>query len=140
VDKWGNIIVVKHAVNNNALERIAKMLAVASYGSIAVATTPLIAEEMKKIVVPGTLTKSLKIGKTLRDARSAGVNPINAVLETIEAWRLFEGTIVGLETEDRGGYYYGTTNSRDRPSISGSRMKTWSHGCMKNHGFAALIL
>ncbi len=125
VDKWGNIIFVKKAVSNHALERIAKMLAVASFGYIAVATTPLIAEEMKKIVVPGTLSKCLIIGRALRDARSAGVNPINAVLETIDAWRLFEGTVVGLETEDRGGYYYGTTNIKGTGDFQGQTLDVW---------------
>lgn len=125
VDKWGNIIIVKNAVNNNAFERIAKMLAVASFGDIAVATTPLIAEEMKEIVVPGTLSKCLKIGRALRDARSAGVNPVNAVLKTIDAWHLFEGTVVGLETEDRGGYYYGTTNIKGAGDFQGQTLDVW---------------
>ncbi|MCJ7625948.1 MAG: DUF917 domain-containing protein [Anaerolineaceae bacterium] len=125
VDKWGNIIFVKNAVNNHALERIAKMLAVAAYGDIAVATAPLIAEEMKKIVVPGTLSKCLKIGKALRDARTAGVDPIKAVLETIDAWRLFEGTVVGLETEDRGGYFYGTAHIKGAHDFQGQNLDVW---------------
>ena len=48
MDRWGNSVFINNAVNTHALERIAKMLAVAAYGDIAVAKTPLLAEEMKK--------------------------------------------------------------------------------------------
>jgi len=68
VDRWGNSVFVKNAVNTYSLERMAKMLAIASYGDIAVASTPLIGKEMKPILVHGTLTKCLKIGQTLRKA------------------------------------------------------------------------
>jgi DUF917 family protein len=125
VDKWGNSIFLKHAVNNHMLERIAKMLAVAAYGDIAVATAPLIAEEMKAIVVPGTFSKCLKIGRTLRNARIAEVDPVNAVLETIDGWHLFEGTVVGLETEDRGGYYYGTAKIKGAGDFQGQNLDVW---------------
>jgi DUF917 family protein len=125
VDRWGNIIFVKEAVNNHALERMAKMLAVAAYGDIAVATAPLIAEEMKEIVVPGTLSKCLKIGRALRDARSVGADPVKAVLETIDGWRLFEGSVIGLETEDRGGYYYGTAHIKGAVDFEGQNLDVW---------------
>lgn len=125
VDRWGNSTFVKNAVNTHALERIAKMLAVASYGDIAVATTPLIAEEMKKILVPGTLSKCLKIGQTLRASRKNGRDPIDAAVESIEGWRLFDGTVVSLETEDRDGYYFGAMQIKGSGAFQDQILKVW---------------
>ena len=125
VDRWGNSIFVKNAVNTHALERIAKMLAVASYGDIAVATTPLIAEEMKKILVAGTLSRCLKIGQTLRASRKNGRDPIDAAVEVADGWRLFDGTVVSLETEDRDGYYFGTAQVEGSGDFQGQVLKVW---------------
>ncbi len=125
VDRWGNIVFVKNAVNTHSLERIAKMLAVASYGDIAVATTPLIAEEMKKIVIPGTLTQCLKIGRAIRDSRNNGRDPIKAALESIGGWQLFDGTVVGLETDDRDGYFFGTAHIKGAGDYQGQTLDVW---------------
>lgn len=125
VDRWGNSVFVKNAVNTHALERMAKMLAVASYGDIAVATTPLQADEMKEIVVSGTLTKCLQIGHTLRRARENCADPIDLVLETINGWRLFDGQVINLETEDRDGYYFGTVQVQGQEKYQGQELKIW---------------
>ncbi len=125
VDMWGNSVFVKHAVSIYMLERMAKMLALASYGNIAVATTPLVASEMKEIVVRGTLTRCLQIGQSLRKARAKGIDPIDATLETAQAWRLFDGTVSALETEDRGGYYYGTVEIAGKGKYVGQTLKVW---------------
>ncbi|MBT3315116.1 MAG: DUF917 domain-containing protein [Anaerolineae bacterium] len=125
VDRWGNSIFVKNAVNTHALERIAKMLAVASYGDIAVATTPLIAEEMKKIVVPGTLSQCLKIGQALRASRESGRDPVDAGVEASQGWRLFDGTVASLKTEDRDGYYFGTVKVEGSGDFQDQTLKVW---------------
>ena len=125
VDKWGNTILVTHAVNTHSLERIAKMLAVAAYGDIAVATTPLVAKEMKDILVPGTLSKCLKIGRAIRSSRDNGADPIDTALKAIGGWRLFEGTVERLETDDRDGYMFGTTHITGAGSFYGQTLDVW---------------
>jgi DUF917 family protein len=125
VDRWGNSIFVRNAVNTHSLERMAKMLAIASYGEIAVATTPLIASEMKEIIVPHTLSTCFKIGQALRAAREAGRDPINAGLETIEGYRLFDGRITTIETEDRDGYLFGTVEITGEEKHLGHTLKIW---------------
>jgi len=125
VDRWGNIIFVKNAVNTHTLERMAKMLAVASYGDIAVATTPLIAEEMKKILIPGTLSQCLRIGQTLRASRKNGRDPIDAVVELIAGWRLFDGTVISLKIEDRDGYFFGDVRIKGAGEYQGQTLDLW---------------
>jgi DUF917 family protein len=125
VDRWGNSVFVKNTVNIHAMERIAKMLAVASYGDIAVATTPLISEKMKQIIVPNTLSQCLQIGQAIRQARDNHLDPVENVLEIIEGWRLFEGVVVKLETEDRDGYFYGTAHIDGTGLYQGQNFDVW---------------
>ncbi len=125
VDRWGNSVFVKNAVNIHALERMAKMLAVASYGDIAVATTPLIAKEMKKIIVSGTLSQCLKIGQALRASRENGSDPVDAAVEASQGWRLFDGTVKSLKTEDRDGYYFGTVEVEGTGDFQDQTLEVW---------------
>lgn len=125
VDRWGNRVFVRNAVNTHSLERMAKMLAIASYGEIAVATTPLIAKEMKEIIVPKTLSTCLKIGQALRGAREGNIDVIAAGLEVAGGWHLFAGTITNIETEDRDGYLFGTVEITGEEDFLGHTLKIW---------------
>ena len=110
VDNWGNVSIVKSAVNPYMFERVGKMMAVNAFGSTTMAATPLPAHEMKEILVRGTLTKSLALGRALRQAREKGEDPIDAALAATGGWRLFEGIVTKKEWEDRDGYMFGTTH------------------------------
>jgi len=125
VDKWGNVTIVKYTVNPHMLERIGKMLAVAAYGVTTMAATPLPANEMKEILVRDTLTKSLAIGRAMRQAREQGADPINAALAVTGGWRLFEGSVSGKEWEDRGGYMFGTTHIQGTGDYEGQTLDVW---------------
>ncbi|NPA91657.1 MAG: DUF917 domain-containing protein [Chloroflexi bacterium] len=125
VDKWGNVAIVKYTVNPHMLERIGKMLAVAAYGTTMIAATPLPAPEMKDILVRGTLTKCLRIGRAIREAREAGRDPVDAALEVTGGWRLFEGVVTAKEWEDRDGYMFGTTHIRGTGAYEGQTLDIW---------------
>jgi len=125
VDQWGDVAIVKYTVNPHMLERIGKMLAVAAYGKTTMAATPLPANEMKEILVPGTLTKSLRIGRAIREALEQGGDPIQAALQVTGGWRLFDGLVTRKDWEDRGGYMYGTTTIEGRGDYEGHTLKVW---------------
>jgi DUF917 family protein len=125
VDRWGNIAIVKHAVNSQALERMAKMLAVAAYGETAIATTPLPAGEVKEILVRGTYSKCLGIGRALRAARNNGGDPINAGLNVAGGWRLFEGKVSQVEAGTRDGYWVGTVKIDGTGDHQGQTLDVW---------------
>jgi DUF917 family protein len=124
-DPWGNIVIVKKAVNPHMLERIAKMLSIASYGAVAVALVPLPAGEMKEIIVPNTLTKSLSIGRALRKALDTGKDAINTALPIVDGWRLFEGEVIKFWIENQGGYGVGKTQIQGTGDFEGQKLECW---------------
>jgi DUF917 family protein len=125
VDKWGNIVIVKETVSSFMFERIGKMLAVAAYGTTTMAGTPLPASEMKEILVHGTFTKCLAIGRAMRKARNKGRDQIDAALQVAGGWRLFEGVISGKEWEDRDGYMFGTSHVKGSGDYRGQTLDVW---------------
>jgi DUF917 family protein len=125
VDRWGNIAIIKYTVDSYMLERVGKMLAVAAFGSTTQAGTPLPASEMKEVLVHGTLTKSLALGRAIREAREKGADPIDAAVAVTRGWRLFEGVVSGKEWEDRDGYMFGTNHVKGTGDFRGQTLDVW---------------
>jgi DUF917 family protein len=125
VDPWGDIVVLKEATNPFMLERIGKMLSVAAHGHCYQAATLLPATEMKAIVVPGTLSRSLALGRAIRRARDAGGDPIAAAIEQTGGHLLFEGRVSGKDWEDRDGYMFGTTTIEGSGRFAGHTLRVW---------------
>jgi DUF917 family protein len=125
VDRWGNIAIIKYTVDSYMLERLGKMLAVAAFGSTTQACTPLPASEMKEVLVHGTLTKSLALGRAIREAREKSADPIDAAVEITGGWRLFEGVVSGKDWEDRDGYMFGTNHVKGTRDYEGQTLDVW---------------
>lgn len=125
VDKWGNVAIVHYTVNGHMLERIGKMLAVAAYGSTTMASSPMPCGEMKEILVRGTLTKSLALGRAIRLACEADTDPIEAAVEATGGWRLFDGIVTSKDWEDRGGYMYGTIHIDGSGDYENQKLDVW---------------
>ena len=72
-----------------------------------------------------SVSKCLCIGRSLRQARDRGLEPGAATLEVAGAWRLFEGRVTRLDSEDRDGYLYGTTHIEGRGDHEGQTLDVW---------------
>jgi DUF917 family protein len=125
VDRWGNVCIVKEACGLHMMERIGKMISVAAYGECDMAAYLLPGREMKEIVVRDTLTKSLEVGRTIREARERGEDPVAASVKFTAGWLLFEGEVVKKEWEDRDGYMFGTNHIEGKGEFKGHTFKVW---------------
>jgi len=125
VDWWGNKIILKEAANSKMVERIGKMLGVASYGAVFFASMLLSAQDTREMIVPGTLTLSYELGKAVRLAKEAGKDPIAEIVQTLDGWKLFEGEVTGKDWEDKDGVMVGTTHLKGSGSSAGHTMDVW---------------
>ena len=125
VDRWGNITIVKTCANPRIGERLGKHLALAAFGDASTAITPIPAREMKEVLVRGTLTKCLAMGRARRQALERGEDPIGAIVEITDGWRLFEGIVTGKDWEDRDGYMFGTTHVRGTGEYEAQTLDVW---------------
>lgn len=125
VDDWGNVSIVKEVVTLAAAEKLGKMISTIATGLCGETFFTMKAKEMKEFLVPGTLTESLEIGRTIRVAREEGNDPVEAVADFLSGWVLFKGRVEKKEWEDRDGYMFGTTHIKGTGEFQGQEFKIW---------------
>ncbi|MBW1713566.1 MAG: DUF917 domain-containing protein [Deltaproteobacteria bacterium] len=125
VDVYGDVTIIRQAAAPPMAERIGKHLALAAFGSVAMAGFLLPAKEVRQLIVPGTASRSLKVGQSIRQAREEGQDPVRAALEASGARLLFQGSVVDRDWEDRDGYMFGNTYLRGANDFQGQEMRIW---------------
>ena len=125
VDKYGNMCVIRKSVGYEMAERMGKFLAASSFGLASQAGFLFKGKEMKQAVIPGTMTNCLQIGRSIRESREAGRDPVQDLVASLGGWLLFEGVVSKKEWEDKEGYYWGTHTIRGQEAFSGSEFAIW---------------
>jgi len=125
LDPYGNRVIIPDAVNPAMAERITRFISVASFGTLAMAGYPMKGSDMKRVIVPGTLSTCLEIGRLIRVSNETGKDPVKEVVDKLDGWLLFEGEVTNREQEDGGGFYCGTHTLQGRDRFEGSEMKIW---------------
>lgn len=66
VDEWGNVSIVKTAVNYHLAEALGKMISVPAFGLVGGAGMLMEGREMKELVIANTLSECVLAGQTIR--------------------------------------------------------------------------
>lgn len=103
ITKWGDEIIIKHAVDEYRVEDIGRAIAVASGGESTITMAPMSGAQLERGVIAGNLSEAMLYGKTVREAREASEDPIDALVDVSGGYKLFEGVVTKNEEEgDRG--------------------------------------
>lgn len=130
-DPWGNSLLLQDCPSPRVAERVGKMVsrvtkAVDMGASCSHAAFPLRAGELGDALVPGTLSRSLAVGRSVMEARSQGGDPIAAALETAGGALLFQGVVSNRQWEDTSeGYMEGTTTVAGVGAHEDSEARIW---------------
>ena len=100
ITPWGDEIIIKHAVDEYRVEDIGRAIAVASGGSATITMTPMSGKQLDQGAIPGNLSEAILFGKTVREAREAGKEPIAALLDASNGYKLFQGIVT--KSDERG--------------------------------------
>jgi len=125
VDVYGNTSIIKEGINPGMIERIGKFISDTSFGLNGDAGILLKGKEVKEIIVRGTLSRALKIGQTIRQARESKEDPIRKVVDEIGGWLLFEGKVIDKKWEDRDGYMWGEHLIEGNKEFKNHQFKIW---------------
>lgn len=124
-DQWGNVCYIEDAMNDMIAERIGKYLSAAAFGVAGQAGYLMHVDEMKRILVRGTLTECLEVGKLIRSQREAGLIPLEKLIEKLRCKVLFIGKVTLKQWEDREGYYWGYHVISGSGDFKGHEFKIW---------------
>jgi len=123
-DRFGNEIVIVNSPSQEWVERIGKQLALSSLGIIGCAFALLPASEVRRMAVPGTLSECLGLGRTIRQAREAGQDPVQAAVRALRGHLLFQGQVKGRDWANTG-YMEGTHTIAGTGAFAGHELKVW---------------
>jgi len=121
VSDFGDVILVKDAVDERRVEQLCRYMARVSGGTCAVARCPIPVGEMHGKFVEGTLTEALNAGQAIRE----GDIPVEALLETLGATRLFDGEISAHSRREEGGFMWGDIELEGLDADAGRRCRLW---------------
>jgi len=64
-------------------------------------------KEMKEVVIEDTLLLSENVGKAIRESKEAQKDPVQAVIEEVDGYELFQGEVTEKTTETKKGFDFG---------------------------------
>ncbi len=127
-DEYCNIVTVE-AEEAAEVERLGRSVVVAMGGMSQICLYPMSGAQAKQSMVRGTITLALGLGRAISQARKAGEDPFEALLRFLRGTEyyqhcrvLFEGKVVDLLRETRGGYAFGRCCIEGLAGYAGRRM------------------
>jgi DUF917 family protein len=129
-DAWGNVLLVKETASDLVTERIGKLISIATKlpdmtAQCAHAGFLMTGRQLKSIAVTGGISRSLAVGRTIREARKGGADVVDAAARALDGWVLFRGRVTRKEWESRDGYMIGTTLIAGEGPHAGHTLRVW---------------
>jgi len=122
---FGDVMVLKRAISDQRAEDICRYMAVVSGGLCGVARCPTKGKRIRKAVVSNSISSCIRIGESMREAREAHEDPVEAFVASSNGIRIFEGKITDWEREKREAFMWGTMNLEGIGKYTGQRLKVW---------------
>ena len=121
----GNMVIVEQYADIDDYENIARYLSVLDGVFSIVVDTPMTVKVAKTAVIHGTVSLSIKVGKAIREARTNKEDPLDAVVEVLSGWRIFEGKVKRYAWRDEGGFLKGEAEVAGTGKYEGHTLKSW---------------
>jgi len=120
----GNLIIIERCANLDDYERIARTASLSS-GSAAIVDTPVRGSMAKKVLIKGTVSRCIEVGKIVREANMAKRDPIPRVIEYLGGVLVFKGMVEKYSWSDTGGFLYGEAVYEGVDEWKGHELKIW---------------
>lgn len=107
-NRYGDTVIVQHAVNHDRAEQIARSFATISGNLAGVCDHPIDGSRLKQSVIPNTLTQAERVGRARRECLEEVRSPIENIVVAGNGKLLIEGTVLEATWKDVGGFIEGT--------------------------------
>jgi uncharacterized protein len=104
VTRWGDTVILDKTVDDYRLEDLARAIAVASGGGSSIARNPMTGKQVKQGTIRGAVSEAMLFGKTVREARAQGKDPIDALIRVANGYKLFQGVVKKAEPRGERGF------------------------------------
>lgn len=125
VSETGNVVFIERYADIDDYESLARYVSVLAGGRAAVIDTPLTKSTASKIVIKGTISRSMAVGKAVRQALQDRLDPIDAVRRALDGWLLFTGIVEKYEWKNERGFLFGDVTLRGNKEWQGHIFRSW---------------
>ncbi|MCC7181688.1 MAG: DUF917 domain-containing protein [Acidobacteria bacterium] len=132
--RWGDIVLIDKVVDGYRQEDLGRAIAVASGGG-ASAATAMAAKDLKRGLIAGSLSEAITLGRTVREAREQGRDPIAALVKVTNGHKLFQGIVTASEDRGERGFSWSDVEIRGTNEFAGHTYKVY----VKNENIVAWL-
>jgi DUF917 family protein len=125
VSASGNVVFIERYADIDDYEAIARYVSVIARGHAAVIDTPLTKPAASKVVIRGTISKSIAVGRAVREAQRKSVDAIEAAKRVIDGWLIFKGKVEKYEWRDEKGFLFAEVTLVGADRWAGKRLRSW---------------
>ena len=125
VTQWGDIITINKAVDDYRLEDLARGIAVASGGSVELASNVLTGAQIRRAIIPGAFSQAILFGRAVREAREGGRDPVAALVARSGGYKLFQGAVVRSDMKREGGFNWVDVEIKGTGEFAGHAYKVF---------------
>jgi DUF917 family protein len=124
--RYGDVVIIPKLFDDYRSEDLTRAIAVSSGGGFTVAANAVSGKVLKANLIPGFLSKAIRLGRAAREASEAGRDPVTAVVSAGEGFLLFKGTV--SKSDSRGEQGFGWTDAylQGTGAFSGSTYKIFN--------------
>ncbi|MCL6450705.1 MAG: DUF917 domain-containing protein [Acetobacteraceae bacterium] len=134
VDVWGNAVIGVSVVDDQKAEEIARFMSVlGGYSEMTSSATD--GRTLRQLLVAGTVSRAMDIGRALRRAEEAGACPVEPVIQAAQGREFFRGRVVRYSWRDEGGFLWGETHVEGTGRWAGRRLRIW----LKNENLVSWV-
>jgi len=122
-DKNGNVVVgwLANPMDGHTAEEIARHVTVAFGMLSGLGTWVVTGWQIRNFLEPNVLTRSLEVGRALRDAKNKGLDPVRAVADIVKGYELFRGKVEKVEIRTVAGFDFGRVTLDGLGSYAGRK-------------------
>ena len=121
---WGDLIIGTKILSHQRWEDICRAIAIHSGGGCAPAIS-LTGKTVKEGTAHNTFTLAIDVGKAILKARESGDDPVAAVVEASNGYKIFEGKVAGTTNERKGSFIYGNAWIEGTGDYEGKTFRLW---------------
>jgi DUF917 family protein len=119
VTQWGDTMILEKAVDDARIDDIARGIAVSSGGGVWMAMNPMSGKDAKRGVIRGSLSQAMLWGRTLREARDKGRDPLQELIRVSGGFRLFQGVVTTSKKVAERGFSWGNIQLQGTGNFKG---------------------
>lgn len=130
VDSWGNRLILMQAPSSAVAEYLGKMISIVTkrpdpFALCAHAGFVIKVKTAKDLVVRDSVSRAYEAGAVIRQAREAGDDPVDRLIENLEGWKLFSGEVTDCEWKSEDGYMFATINMQGEGAFKDHSFRLW---------------